>query len=716
MLKKLFTVLAACLLTLGAAIGSYQVPVKAEGSEDKPQISAAKIYTSLNGGTLVCDLLDGAPVAELSADTEYYLRVTVNTAIGNCDWVSIELPNQLYYTNTPGLTVGAISHTSLCKVLSYKDAAIEIDYQRDNGAVKYEIKENAVLASFFIGFMVDGNYYNGDTNGMSIADAITISTGKNGTETPTDTISRNALEKGSARTTSWFTAGSFTSTSGVLDSPVTGFQNYKPFVYRTNNGAAGESLGIFTATYTLTYDAGATLNSVFHGKILSTIIDPLDATKKKSYCSLDLQQGYFYAAPVITYPSASFALGSYTIGVSDVKITMDGDTSGFDASMGIGTNTLTVNIVDSTVDTFTPWASNAGTYNWRRNDTDTKSYATASDRLSWLGFAYDNPVKASGPMTLELFIDEGNTAAGVAAGQGLIHFATLPAWDYQSVYWEAVNVNDPTDTKSGTINAADLDLRQSTHPADPNYKDYYVIAVDNDLKLDSGVYSLTYLKAAVKSVPAASNGTGPGGVINHWYYYIDCMFEMPAVFGTFRSADSQTIYTRFKVSTAPDDNSTPVTKLEETSLCYPTGLAGSTEGIFTAGRAGLPEASYTVLLGEDITITNLTASMGDFYYNSGWTGGGTLKADTSTVIDPILYLILPQGIGDGDLELTIGGKKTDYTITDITADATNPGNQTIYKISFSSGTAVGYYDENGNDRRLGINVKLTTSYNTTPGS
>ena len=544
---------------------------------------------------------------------------------------------------------------------------------------------------------------------MTVSDIIQIAVGNQGESNAVDTAQMSASITDKPRGIAWYTGPTFNNTSGVLDYPVTGFQHSAPYVRRTTHGA-NESLGIYTATYDLIYDKGAVLNSVTCANILSTEDYADDPTKTVAHCQSDLLSGVLYIKPVITYPSdAGFSVDqTYDITVRNIDVTMYGDTSGFDASMAVGETTLYIKIVSPTTSTFTAYAHNAASYNWRLQDTSDSSYAAACDRLAWLGYKYNNLVMpCTEPLAFELFIDEGSDSE--AGGQGLIHFATLPNWSYASVYWEAVNVDDPGDVKSGTIDGADLKYRYTTEVTSTVHDDCVVVAVE-DFGLDPSKYSLSYVKADVTTVPAGASSLGVNIV---WQYYIDVHLKSPAVFGTFRSGESGNIYTRMKLSTVPSDGTDPVEKFQTTSVCY----SNTKDGAFTAGRTSLPQSSYTIDPGESLQLKNVYTNMGDFYYCSGWTfrGGGLLN-DTSTVADPVLYMILPEGIGYRDLFLKIGDKPTEYTIEDITDSATDPGTKTIYRISFPEGTMIGWYDENCDDRRLGIDVELTSSYDTEPGT
>jgi uncharacterized repeat protein (TIGR02543 family) len=689
-------------------------PALSKGNEENPKITSAKLYTSLSGGTLVCDLLDeNASIPEWPVDEEYYLKVTVESSNGAEDWVSVSIPDQLYYTNTPGLA-GDINHTALSKLLSYEDTDLTVNqtgvYARNNGTVKYQIKTNSTRASFFIGLRADSNFFNGNPSGMTVSDIIQIAVGNQGESNAAHTAQMIAsITDNIPRVIEWVRGESLSNTNGVLDYPVTGFQRKNPYLCRTSHGA-DETLGIYTATYDLIYDKGADLNSVDCATILSTEEYNDDPTKMVAHCQSDLMSGRFRFKPVITYPSgAGFSVDqTYSIIVSNIDVTMYGDTSGFDASMGIEGTTLNITIVSPATSSFTTYARDAASYNWRLQDTPDKSYAAACDRLAWFGYKYDNPsVPCTEPLAFELFIDEGSDSA--PGGQGLIHFATLPNWTYASVYWEAVNVDDPGDVKSGTIDGADLEYRYTTETGSTSFDDYVMVAVE-DFGLDPSKYSLSYVKADVTTVPAGASSYGYNPA---WMYYIDAHLMSPAVFGTFRSGESGNIYTRMKLSTVPSDGTDSVVKFQATSGCASNVNAGA----FTAGRRWLAQSAYTINPGESLQLKNVYTDMGDFYYCSGWTSqGGGLLNDTSTVADPVLYMILPEGIGYRDLFLKIGDKPTEYTIEDITESATNPDTKTIFKISFPEGTMIGWYDENGDDRRLGINVELTSSYDTAPGT
>ena len=125
---KLFGKCLSLMLSICLILSFMTTMAVADDNEGNPSILSAKLYTSLSGGTLVCDLLDeNAAIPEWPVDQEYYLKVTVASSIGAEDWVSVSILNQLYYTNTPGLEEGVINHTALSEVLSYEDADLTVN-------------------------------------------------------------------------------------------------------------------------------------------------------------------------------------------------------------------------------------------------------------------------------------------------------------------------------------------------------------------------------------------------------------------------------------------------------------------------------------------------------------------------------------------------------------------------------------------------------------
>lgn len=93
-------------------------------------------------------------------------------------------------------------------------------------------------------------------------------------------------------------------------------------------------------------------------------------------------------------------------------------------------------------------------------------------------------------------------------------------------------------------------------------------------------------------------------------------------------------------------------------------------------------------------------------------------ATTATIIDPVIYLTLPQGMNYEDVSFTLT-KKNRYNVTTYTPITYNIENISymnktgdgaiIYKVTFPKGTVFGYYNIDGSYTQLSYNIKLRTS-------
>ncbi|MDL2237976.1 InlB B-repeat-containing protein [Christensenellaceae bacterium OttesenSCG-928-K19] len=244
----------------------------------------------------------------------------------------------------------------------------------------------------------------------------------------------------------------------------------------------------------------------------------------------------------------------------------------------------------------------------------------------------------------------------------------------------------------------------------------------SDVEDGSGLVSFTNVVADIGKLPKgylSSNWT-PGTTFDR------CA---AGAYGYFTTTDVGTVVTHsYKLY-----NTNPAFRNEPNGFLAVTSSVTSTSANRSAFEVVLPtldgadstsNTSRPVSAGQKVTVGGIAR-----VYNVAFTcyTNTTERGTTNIIVDPVLYLTLPQGIGFDEslLRLTLrrygirnqldtGFSQTlAYTVTNVSYLNTTGDGVSIYKISFPKGLMIGQYSEDGFQYVIQYSIPLTTSKNLT---
>ncbi|MEG1578637.1 MAG: hypothetical protein RR336_07715, partial [Oscillospiraceae bacterium] len=301
--------------------------------------------------------------------------------------------------------------------------------------------------------------------------------------------------------------------------------------------------------------------------------------------------------------------------------------------------------------------------------------------------------------TFEAKYNTTNTAANVS-------YITIPIGLNKSPTIEWSGIAADGTSKTGTIN----DPSKYQNRA----KTFYFLPAT-----EFGIVSFTGAKADMGSLPAGYKSVNGA---TSWLFAGD---NLAGAYGYFTTDEPgiQVVNKYRLYNTDPALRDRPNGDLSATATGTSTDYCG-------IGWQGNPKLGK-----EDLTIDNTKASVnaGDiaklsgtlFPYtapNDAWVNDRNKDRGTATlIIDPIIYLTLPQGMSvvEKDLSFTIDErsfydstattKEISHQIENVSYLNTTGDGVSIYKITFPKGTRLGYFDETGNQSQLYYTIPLLTS-------
>ncbi|MEG1578441.1 MAG: hypothetical protein RR336_06725, partial [Oscillospiraceae bacterium] len=228
---------------------------------------------------------------------------------------------------------------------------------------------------------------------------------------------------------------------------------------------------------------------------------------------------------------------------------------------------------------------------------------------------------------------------------------------------------------------------------------------------DVGIKSFTSVKAEIGKIRENYNSSGSG---SNW----DITYNGSGAFGYFTTAESgiQVKNTYRLYNTDPAQRNIVGGNLTTTSTA--TSTAQDRMG-FTSGDASIKNDAGTAV--DSIAAGDAATISGNVYPYSvpEATGKGGLAGSDGLAVDPVIYLALPAGLTYDTLNFTLaeqlfdGNNKNNqplsHTVENVSYLNTTGDGVSIYKITFPTGTTLGYYNGEGSRFTLYYTIKLHTS-------
>ena len=569
--------------------------------------------------TQVADLMAGE-VPALKAGVTYALDVSYKVPSGlqfSPTYLNVRLGDGIYVTGLPGATFteGDISNTSFSKLLKtptgtgtspygYPEAGSE---KSRNGDLKYVTKNGLgrVDTKSEIRFRIDDAYENQDASQV-ISDAIKVSLSTDETS-GVDAHSYPINPADELKYGFWVDQATEVISKGGTTGTI-----------KASNSGSGASLteaGSKT-TVQLIYPKDVELVGLeetalykTNGTVVSTVEDgdnkvaTIEWDEPGSYSGGLTFKPHLKVASDSTRPNGS----SFDVTLKNFKKTIWNDTPNADRTSGTQIATMKVTVIDGSVpEKITTHALVDYAPNWAL-----KKYDTYNTRLGT--YLIKNELASPTlPKTLEMTIDEGNTA--------IIRGVTIPYKEgmaYGAISWTA------SDSTSGT--------------ADPSIlkkSDVSALITNTALGLDINT-SITSIKVDLGPIPGGYDGIRPmQDILDTWNpsnkhvtdEYYGWSYISNGVYGSWKQGTDADVKTTVKLYTTGDE-------------------PGDGEAII--GKSSAPE----VLNGQG-SISKTQINGGDSFTIQGVINDANW--DWNPLQEPVLYVIMPEGFSYSDLNVTEG--------------------------------------------------------------
>lgn len=669
---SLFLVLIAVVITLLCNTHTAYAEDTTGLAFNKITIEDASTHTQ------IADLTAGE-VPALKAGVTYALNVSYNVPSAlqfTPTYLNVQFGNGTYVTSLPGATFteGAITNTSFSKLIKTPTGTGTSPYgyptagsdESRNGDLKYMTKNGLVRVETKseIRFRIDDAYENEDA-GQIIANAIKVSLSTDAT----NNIDPHSFNINPADTPHY---GFYVnqSTEVVSKGGTTGS-------IETYNSGSGKSLTEANSktTVQIVYPKDIELVSLeetnlYHtnGTIVNTVVEGDNKVATVEWNEPGSYSGGLNFKPHLKVPADSTRANGSTFDVTlrNFKKTIWNDMPNADRTSGTQTATMKVTIIDGTnPEKITTHALVDHAPNWAL-----KKYDTYNTRLGAYLIKNELPSPTE-PKTLEMTIDEGNTA--------IIRGVTIPykpGMTYGPIHWTA------SDGSSGT---ADPSILQK--PSSPGTQDVSALITNTALGLDINT-SITSIKVDLGPIPGGYDGIKPVNDlldtsnpadkhVNDEYY--GWSYISNGVYGSWKQGTDADVKTTVKL--------------------YTTG-GTPTAGDVITGKTSAPE----VLNGVG-TISKSQINGGDSFTISGAIDDANW--DWNPLQEPVFYVFMPEGFSYSNLSLTEGTLGSPEYVGSFDKNGTTV-KVWKYSVDIGNGTR-GQYQPDFSIKSMKLNMTVSTN-------
>lgn len=664
-------------------------------TEDSSAFKVLELREGSLDGTKVVDLLNPSGSWEVKTNTDYYLYGEATHLSGN-DYLQFRFggedgtANGVTFFNPPGGTYkpGTIDHDYLDALTAYTDYTNPAYGSGTNalslqdGEMVYHVKNDVAVngtMKFAMGMIVDDAIFNG---GNTIEAAIQVAVGNYANSTFTAASSKTGnlsmAEKGSIKC--YFNGTSYTAS---LDKPAAAINFYISEMDKNNlvsllyqnlelditmpTGAELANVGV-NSSFVKTNSTYGTLT--VGDKTVSGDTTSVHISISNGYRAKGANLSIYYQ---LTFPGSNFAAGQTAkTKVQNVKFTTEDGTIITPVEL---TSSATYAILDDAKDQTTMSAVNRGDlYNQTINGT--------TDYLLSLGSAYilNKNVTSPSPRekTYEASFNTSNTAANIT-------YITVPAGTKAT---QEVILTGKTASGEIITTAVTKNISSATTCTGFFAGDY-------------GMVSFTGVKAEIGQLRANYKTSS-------WTTGITPNHNLSGAFGNFTTAEPgiQVKNTFRLYNTDPS-----LRDLEAGDLTVSTTATSSLSGrvgysVSTSIKNADGAVVDSIAAGESVRITGTIIP----YSAPGAERKGTLYGNTGLVVDPVIFLTLPQGITYENLSFraTVGGT-LNYSVENVSYLNTTGDGISLYKVSFPKGTILGYQNGRNTPSTLTYDIQLKTS-------
>lgn len=704
--RAVIVCLSIFLISLGFAIPS-------QAAEDSSAITVLEIRKKTLDGEVVADILHPSGDWALDAGEDYYIYCEMKKTAGN-SYVGIKTGNTddtcngLTFFNPPGgtYTPKAIEHSyfdSLAAFQTIDDPTYGVPEKKltmQDGTMIYHIKDDISSGEtmiFAMGLVVQDASFSGET---FLADAASVAIGDyaGGTFTPVFSKTFDVNMNPKSELVSAFNG---TLTNGTLD------KNGNNLTFYVKEKSTSEPVALIydKLEMDVSYPLNAELGDIgFNGSFVKTHANYGTLTVGKTVIQDGVQKthititgGYKPASTNMTlYYNVNFKSKYFADG-QKCKTTMEN--LAFYMPGGVVKNVtepatpVTYTLIDPLKDSVTMSAVNrAEIYN--------QSIGTGEAYLVNFGSAY---IKngSNDPAPREKTYEAEFNTTGTAANISVI---TVPMGSNTApqVAWTGKDASGRT--LSGTIANPGLYCNAKNNPAGSVYMQLNAE--------DFGIVTFTSVKADIGKIKG-------GYVSSGWTSSWEIGNNRAGAFGYFTTTETgiqvKNVFRLYNTDPAYRDaaNGDLTVTSVGTSSTNPK-IGWNSPGITVRNSSGAVVDS--VPAGDTVKVT------GTFYPYSvpGAVKSGSVAGSMTAVVDPVIYLTLPQGITLDETKLkfklikknfqgTGSTNEVGYSLENISYKNKTGDGTSIFKVSFPEGTQIGYYDAHGYFVTVSYEIGLVTS-------